>query len=253
MGTFRLHAFRMADGEEHVCLAMGDLDGGRQPVLARVHSQCLTGEALASVRCDCSEQLDQALGAIAAAGRGVVVYLRQEGRGIGLFNKVRAYALQDGGADTVDANLQLGFPADARDYAPAVAILKWLGIDAVRLMTNNPRKIAALEKGGIAVVERIAINGRTLQASAAYLAAKQVRLGHLPPKATRCEVPGRHQAPLLHEPSASEPEPHRARGPRLEFAAPHIACGSPDFKGGKTHGEGTRSLLLGVRPRGAHG
>jgi GTP cyclohydrolase II len=222
MGTFRLHAFRMADGQEHVCLAMGDLDG-RQPLLARVHSQCLTSEALASVRCDCSEQLDQALGAIAAARRGVVVYLRQEGRGIGLFNKVRAYALQDGGADTVDANLQLGFPADARDYAPAVAILKWLGVGAVRLMTNNPRKIAALENADIAVVERIDINGRTLQASAAYLAAKQVRLGHLPPnaKVTRCGVHGRHQAPLLHEPSASEPEPHRASGPTLDFAAPH--------------------------------
>jgi GTP cyclohydrolase II len=178
-GHFRMHAFRFADGSEHVALAMGEFEGP-SPVLARIHSECLTGEALGSQRCDCGPQLAHALAAIAAEGRGVVVYLRQEGRGIGLFNKVRAYRLQDQGADTVEANVRLGFAADARDYTAAVEILEWLGIDRVRLMTNNPRKIRALVQAGFPVVERVEIATPPQPASQAYLATKRSRLGHLP-------------------------------------------------------------------------
>lgn len=178
-GTFRLHAFRRGDGGEHLALSMGEFDGSA-PVLARIHSECLTGEALGSRRCDCGEQLDQALEAIAAEGRGVLVYLRQEGRGIGLFNKVRAYRLQDQGADTVEANVRLGFPADARDYAAAVEIFEWLGIDRVRLMTNNPRKIRALVEAGFEIVERVEIAPQPTPANQAYLATKRQRMGHLP-------------------------------------------------------------------------
>jgi len=178
-GTFRLHGLRFANGEEHFALSLGEFDGA-VPVLSRIHSECLTGEALGSLRCDCGPQLEQALAAIAAEGRGVVVYLRQEGRGIGLFNKVRAYRLQDQGADTVEANVRLGFAADARDYSPAVEILEWLGIDRVRLMTNNPRKIRALVEAGFKAVERVEIATPPQPASQAYLATKRTRMGHLP-------------------------------------------------------------------------
>ncbi len=175
-GEFTLTAFRV-DGEEHLALSMGRLDDGA-PVLARIHSQCLTGEALGSVRCDCGAQLEAALHAIGAERRGVLVYLRQEGRGIGLFNKVRTYALQDGGADTMDANLRLGFADDARTYGAAVRILRSLGIGAVRLMTNNPRKLRALAEGGIDV-QRVPLVASAHPASAAYLRTKARRMGHL--------------------------------------------------------------------------
>ena len=179
-GTFHVHAFRFAGGQEHLALAMGEIDE-RAAILTRLHSECLTGEALGSLRCDCAEQLDQALAAIAAAGRGVVVYLKREGRGIGLFNKIRAYRLQDQGADTVEANVRLGLPADARDYRAAVEILGWLGVARVRLLTNNPHKMDALAQGGIQVVERIPIAPAPHAGNAAYLATKRERMGHLSP------------------------------------------------------------------------
>lgn len=176
-GDFELHAFRLPDGGEHLAAVMGEIDRG-VPVLARVHSECLTGEALGSLRCDCGAQLEAAMQAIAEAGRGVLVYLRQEGRGIGLFNKIRAYALQDAGADTVDANLRLGFADDERDYRAAVEILQALGVSAVKLMTNNPRKARALLAGGIRV-QRIALRVPSHPLSAGYLSTKERRLGHV--------------------------------------------------------------------------
>jgi GTP cyclohydrolase II len=149
-----------------------------EEVLARVHSECWTGETLGSQKCDCREQLDRALAAIAQAGRGVVVYLRQEGRGIGLGNKIRAYALQEQGADTVEANLELGFAADLRSYEMAAAILADLGVSAVALMTNNPDKVAGLEQAGVRVARRVPHWGETHEHNQEYLEAKRKRLGH---------------------------------------------------------------------------
>ncbi len=166
--------------EEHMALIAGDLDALRLggPVLARVHSECWTGEVLRSHKCDCREQLDVALRAIAEAGRGVVVYLRQEGRGIGLGNKVRAYALQEQGADTVDANRLLGFADDARTYDVAAAILRDLGIPEIALLTNNPAKVDALREHGIGVVERVPLIAEPNEHNADYLAVKARRMGH---------------------------------------------------------------------------
>jgi GTP cyclohydrolase II len=147
-----MHGFEeAASGKEHVVLTLGDVSTA-EPVLARVHSECLTGDALFSMRCDCGAQLEAAMQAIAKEGRGVILYLRQEGRGIGLLNKIKAYRLQDAGADTVEANEQLGFGADMRDYSICNEMLKHLSISQIRLMTNNPRKFAALEEMGINVV-----------------------------------------------------------------------------------------------------
>ena len=155
-GDFEMHGFEDdSKGKEHLVLTMGDVADG-QPVLTRVHSECLTGDALFSLRCDCGSQLQAALEAIAAEGRGALFYLRQEGRGIGLLNKIKAYKLQDAGADTVEANEQLGFGADMRDYSVLGPMIEHLGMSSVRLMTNNPRKVAALEKLGVNVTERIA-------------------------------------------------------------------------------------------------
>jgi GTP cyclohydrolase II len=164
--------------EEHVALVVGDVAAGDAPVLTRVHSECWTGEVLRSHKCDCRAQLDSALQAIAKAGRGVVVYLRQEGRGIGLGNKVRAYALQNEGADTVEANRLLGFEDDPREYDVAIAILRDLGVARVALMTNNPRKVAGLEAGGIEIAERIALKAEPNPHNADYLAIKARKLGH---------------------------------------------------------------------------
>ncbi|MCE9572993.1 MAG: GTP cyclohydrolase II [Deltaproteobacteria bacterium] len=162
--------------EEHVAMVLGDVRG--DDVLVRVHSSCFTGEVLGSLRCDCREQLDAALARIAREGRGVVVYLVQEGRGIGLGNKIRAYALQDAGADTVDANLQLGFDADLRSYDLAAAILRDLGTGTIRLMTNNPAKIAGLENLGVAVVAEPHWVASTEHA-AEYLEVKKQKMGHI--------------------------------------------------------------------------
>lgn len=163
--------------EEHVAMVLGDVRGA--DVLTRVHSSCFTGEVLGSLRCDCRAQLDAALARIGREGRGVLVYLVQEGRGIGLGNKVRAYRLQDDGADTVDANLALGFDADLRSYELAAGILGDLGVTSVRLMTNNPRKIAGLEQAGVVVAAHEPHWVDASEHSADYLEAKKRKLGHL--------------------------------------------------------------------------
>ncbi len=175
-GKFRIVAYRdIRTGKEHAALVKDPLDG---PTLVRIHSECLTGDAFGSARCDCGPQLDAALEAVQESG-GVVVYLRQEGRDIGLIDKVAAYELQDQGLDTVEANLQLGHPADARTYEAAKDILADLGVAQVRLMTNNPRKVEALEALGIAVAERVPLQTPKHKDNAAYLAAKKAKLGHL--------------------------------------------------------------------------
>lgn len=178
-GEFDMHGFEDPDtNKEHVVLTMGDVGDG-QPVLARVHSECLTGDALFSMRCDCGHQLQAALQAIAAEGRGALFYLRQEGRGIGLLNKIKAYKLQDAGADTVEANEQLGFGADVRDYSLLGPMVEHLRIRAVRLMTNNPRKVAAFEEAGVEVVERIALHTDSNPHNEKYLQTKAGKLGHM--------------------------------------------------------------------------
>ncbi len=178
--TFTMSVFRADDGKEHMVIALGDLLAEPAP-LVRLHSECLTGDALGSLRCDCGPQLDEAMRRIAEEGRGAILYLRQEGRGIGLGNKIRAYALQDAGADTVEANHQLGFPDDARDYSLAVALLREMGVCSLRLLTNNPRKVASLEKDGITVVARVPLRVGENAHNAGYLETKRRRLGHLLP------------------------------------------------------------------------
>ena len=171
-------AFRASDdGQEHVALVIGAFGGG--PPLVRLHSECLTGDVFGSLKCDCGPQLKEALRIIGAAGGGVLLYLRQEGRGIGLANKIRAYALQDRGLDTVDANRRLGFADDERDYAHAAAMLKALGADEVRLLTNNPAKVAGLESAGIKVAERVPHHMPVNPHNADYLATKRRKSGHL--------------------------------------------------------------------------
>lgn len=164
-------------GKEHVALTLGNVRE-EQPVLARIHSECLTGDALFSLRCDCGAQLEAGLQAIAAEGRGLLLYLRQEGRGIGLLNKVRAYELQDHGADTVEANQHLGFAADQRDYSICLPILEHLGVRTLRLMTNNPRKITAIEGLGIQVTERVGLQTEINRHNRRYLMTKAKKLGH---------------------------------------------------------------------------
>jgi len=178
-GDFRVYAYRApVTGEEHVALVMGEIDPA-DPVLVRVHSQCLTGDVFASARCDCGSQLETALERIAAARRGVLLYLLQEGRGIGLVNKLRAYELQDAGADTVEANQKLGFPPDQRDYGVGAQILRDLGVRRMRLMTNNPSKYVALSGYGLEIVERVPLEVPPTEHTRKYLEAKKQKLGHL--------------------------------------------------------------------------
>lgn len=178
-GTFMIHAFEDPETDkEHVALVMGDVADG-QPVLMRVHSECLTGDGFGSLRCDCGPQLEAAMQNIAKAGRGVILYLRQEGRGIGLLNKIRAYHLQDEGADTVEANEQLGFAPDLREYSMCKDMLAHLAVTQVRLMTNNPRKVAALEAHGIVVTERVPLMTGRNPHNEQYLDTKRGKLGHM--------------------------------------------------------------------------
>lgn len=178
LAATQIVAFRAGDdGQEHVALIVGAFGG--QPPLVRLHSECLTGDVFGSLRCDCGPQLRQALRLIAGNGGGVLLYLRQEGRGIGLANKLRAYSLQDRGLDTVEANLRLGFADDERDYAHAAAMLKALGIGEVRLLTNNPTKVEGLEKAGIRVAERVDHKMPPNPHNVEYLATKRRKSGHL--------------------------------------------------------------------------
>lgn len=178
-GEFAIHVFADAEtGKEHLALVYGELDTAL-PVLCRVHSECLTGDALFSLRCDCGSQLSEALRRIAEQGSGLVLYLRQEGRNIGLGNKIRAYSLQDRGADTVEANLELGFEPDARDYGMCQGMLAHFGITKLRLMTNNPKKVAALQALGIEIVERIPLLTGETTHNQSYLATKRDKLGHI--------------------------------------------------------------------------
>lgn len=178
-GEFQMHGFEeVISGQDHVALTMGDINDG-EPVLTRVHSECLTGDALFSQRCDCGPQLQAAMQAIQAKGRGCIVYLRQEGRGIGLINKIRAYQLQDQGMDTVEANVALGLPVDARNFVLARNMLRFLHITDIRLMTNNPQKVKTLQDAGINVMEREPLIVGLNRENEAYLQTKHDKLGHM--------------------------------------------------------------------------
>jgi GTP cyclohydrolase II len=176
-GLFDLHVFTAQDGVEHMALVKGDPG---DDCLVRLHSECATGDILGSLRCDCRDQLEESMEAINQEGEGILIYMRgHEGRGIGLANKIRAYALQEKGIDTVDANIHLGFPADARDYDAAILILKHFGINRLRLLTNNRQKITALEQAGITVTKNVALWTATNPHNETYIATKRTRMGHI--------------------------------------------------------------------------
>lgn len=178
-GQFTIYGFEDVEtGKEHVALALGDLEQGG-PLLCRIHSECLTGDSLFSLRCDCGPQLQSAMESVAKAGRGLILYLRQEGRGIGLLNKIKAYALQDSGADTVEANVQLGFDPDSREYQICKPMLDYFNVRQVRLLTNNPRKVDALRDMGIEVTEIVPIHTGANPHNESYLSVKIMKMGHI--------------------------------------------------------------------------
>ncbi|MEJ7623853.1 MAG: GTP cyclohydrolase II [Pyrinomonadaceae bacterium] len=179
IGEFRIAGYRsLVSDEEFVLLYKGEMDGD-VPTLVRIHSQCLTGDVFGSIKCDCGPQLTKAMEMIEAAGRGAIVYQQQEGRGIGIINKIRAYALQDAGADTVEANEKLGFAVDAREYRQCAEVLFDIGLCKVRVMSNNPDKLAALEEAGLKVVERVPIEVEAEEPAAHYLRTKKEKMGHM--------------------------------------------------------------------------
>jgi 3,4-dihydroxy 2-butanone 4-phosphate synthase/GTP cyclohydrolase II len=186
-GTFEMFVYNASDHKEHVALTLGAIDGG-DPVLVRAHSECLTGDVLGSSRCDCGEQLDESLRFLQEQGRGVLLYLRQEGRGIGLARKISAYALQEQGLDTVEANLALGLPEDMRDYRVAAEMLLDLGVRKARLLTNNPAKVEGLQRYGVEVVERVPLGISPNPSNLGYLRTKREKMGHLFPMAAALEV-----------------------------------------------------------------
>ncbi|WOT04043.1 GTP cyclohydrolase II [Shewanella youngdeokensis] len=178
-GVFEMHGFEDSEtGKEHVALTLGAFDAN-SPILGRIHSECLTGDALFSLRCDCGFQLQTAMQNIAEAGQGFILYLRQEGRGIGLLNKIRAYELQDEGANTVEANERLGFAADLRKYDMIIPMMEQIGVSKVRLMTNNPRKVKAMQSFGLEVVERVPLQVGKNRYNEDYLKTKSTELGHM--------------------------------------------------------------------------
>ena len=178
-GNFRIGAYTGPDGKEHATLYTGDLSSSEKPPLVRIHSECLTGDAFGSLKCDCGPQLEASLKRIQEEGNGALVYMRQEGRGIGLYSKIQAYALQDQGHDTLDANLLLGLPADGREYDIAAEMLKDLGLTEIRLMTNNPLKIKGLQDNGITVKQRLQHQSGVGPRNVDYLSTKRRRMGHL--------------------------------------------------------------------------
>lgn len=177
-GDFRIHAYQDKEGKEHIALVRGDVKG-KPRVPVRIHSECLTGDSLGSLRCDCRDQLEYSLNYLGQQEIGVLLYLRQEGRGIGLGNKIRAYQLQDAGLDTVEANLHLGFDDDLRDYSVAADILKMLGVNSVLLLTNNPAKVQDLQENGIKIEGRIPVIVKPNKYNAHYLKTKEKKLNHL--------------------------------------------------------------------------
>ncbi len=178
LGEFRIYLYKDVEGKEHLALVMGDVKG-KSDVLVRIHSECLTGDIFDSMRCDCGEQLRQSLQIIAEEKEGILIYLRQEGRGIGLSEKLKTYNLQDSGLDTVDANIALGHEVDERNYTFAIKILKDLGIKSIRLISNNPSKFNSLDKNGIKITSRINLYPRITSENAYYLSTKISKMGHM--------------------------------------------------------------------------